>query len=977
MTRRPPLAPHRFAPDRIASGLPAAALVPQMRELAEQTAAGGGLRAVIEAPPGTGKTTVVPPALAVVLADGTAPADPAAEAPSLAGRIVVTQPRRMAARAAAHRLAQLTGLTVGEEVGFTVRGEARTGRRTRIEFVTTGVLLRRLLRDPELAGVQGVVLDEVHERSLDTDLAFGMLRELADLRDDLSLLAMSATLDAGQWARLLGEDGEPAPVLGVEARTHPLTVRWAPPAQRPLDARGVRPDFLLHIAETVRHAAEEAGAEAEAKAREPAPPADILVFAPGRREVERLATLIRERVPAQVHTLTGSTPLREQQRILAPDGDARDGETGRGVGERRIVIATSVAESALTVPGVRIVVDSCLARLPHFDTGRGMGGLTTVRESKAAGGQRAGRAAREAPGTVWRCCAESDWAAFPAHTPPEVRTADLTSAVLDLAVWGSPGGAGLALPTPLPERGLAAAARTLAGLGALEDGRPQARATELGRRLAQVPADPRTARGLLLAAELIGARAAAECAALLTSEVRAEDGDLAGTLRQARRGRAPAGWEAEVTRLARIAGSADTTGAGSAGASPGAGPGPASPSEPAPPFDPASLRTAEDRLGLFLALSRPDLLARRRTGADGYLLASGTGVELPRGSRLAGEEWIAVAEVGLAGQRPLLRAGVGIDEALARWAASHLLTTVEEADWAEAGTSLRARRVERLGAIVLSSTPVPVRPEAARDALARRLAQAFAALSAGTEAEQALAGLATSEEIGSFAQLRGRLGLLRAAFGDPWPEVSAEALFPGAGRAGRETSANAAGTASAGGSTAHSPEVPAAGPGAAVPDWLAAEADRAARALASGERTPRLCLHTALQALLPWPEAARLDELAPVRVRVPSGSEVRVRYPSPEAGGPPVLAVKLQEMFGAEAGPAVAEGRIPVLLHLLSPAQRPLAVTADLSAFWSGAYAHVRAENRAKYLKHPWPEDPRTAEPTRFTKNRAAREGRG
>ncbi|WP_291792260.1 ATP-dependent helicase C-terminal domain-containing protein [Brevibacterium sp.] len=952
MTRRSPLAPHGFALDRISSGLPAAALVPQLRALAEQTAAAGGsgVRAVIEAPPGTGKTTVVPPALAAVLAEGAMPggpmsADPAAEAGSPPPRILVTRPRRMAARAAAARLAQLSGLQVGEEVGFTVRGESQAGRRTRIEFVTTGVLLRRLLRDPELGGVQAVVLDEVHERSLDTDLAFGMLHELAELREDLSLLAMSATLDAGAWAELLGEDGAPAPVLSIEAVTHPLTVRWAPPPQRALDARGVRPDFLVHMAETVHRAVEEAAEDEAGTAPDPgAGPADVLVFAPGRREVERLTGLIRDRVPGEVLTLTGSTPPREQQRILA----AREGATPAS--RRRIVVATSVAESALTVPGVRVVVDSCLARVPHFDTGRGMGGLVTVRESKASGAQRAGRAARLGPGTVWRCCAESDWAAFPAAAPPEVLTADLTSAVLDLAVWGSPGGAGLPLPTALPTPGVTAAARTLHGLGALESADPSARATALGRRLSRVPADPRTARGLLLAAPLIGTRAAAECAALLSADVRVEDGDLAEALRRARKGHAPAGWAAtwtaEAKRLAGVAGRGTQTPGRSGGRRTQSAAAPLA-HDHAPPFDPARLRTAEDQLGLFLALSRPEQLARRRESGDEYLLASGTGVQLPRGSRLHGEAWIAVAEVGLAGERPLLRAGVGIDEDLALWAGEALRSTTEEAAWAEtdSGAALRARKVERLGAIVLSSTPVPVGIAAARRAVARRTAEAFAALTAGTEAAVAFADLASAAEIEEFELLRGRLGLLHATLGAPWPDVRADALT---------------GRTADNGSTG-------------VPPWLEQEVERAARALVKGGRgsAVRMRLHSALQALLPWPEAARLDELAPLRVEVPSGSHVRLRYPAPEAGGAPVLAVKLQEMFGAETGPAVVLGRVPVVLHLLSPARRQLAVTADLSAFWSGAYAQVRAENRGKYLKHPWPEDPRTATATALTKKRA------
>ncbi|WP_019158902.1 ATP-dependent helicase HrpB [Brevibacterium senegalense] len=930
-----------FDPDRIGAGLPAAALIGDIRRLA---AAGPGLRAVVEAPPGTGKTTVIPPALQQALTSA-AGSLPAAEAATRPARVLVSQPRRVAARAAAARLASLSGHQVGEEVGHTVRGDRLVSARTVVEFATTGVVLRRLLADPELTGIDAVILDEVHERSLESDLAFAMLRELLDLRDDLALIVMSATLDAGDWAQLLGTRENPAPILRVDAATHPLTVHWAPPAQRGLDARGVRPDFLTHIAATVDRALDEDDG-------------DVLVFAPGHREVDRVAAQVRDRrADVEVLTLTGSTPRAQQDAVLR--GGERTGGASSGAGaasaRRRVVVATSVAESALTVPGVRIVVDSCLSRVPHFDSGRGAGGLTTVRESKAAGDQRAGRAAREAPGTVWRCCAEADWAAFPAHTPPEVLTADLTGAALDLAVWGSPGGAGLPLPTPLPALPLVAATRILHGLGALESPVPEARATQLGRSLAAVPADPRTARGLLLAASAIGARAAAECAALLTLDVRASDGDLAQALRAARSGgeRAPHGWRTEVRRLERLASSEHDTGVASHG-----------PRSATPPAGSARPDAARE-LGIVLALSRPDMIARLREGsADEYLLASGTGGQLPRGSALAGSPWIAVGDLSVVGERTLIRAAVAIDEDIALWAGSALRTQREDTDWIDG--RIRARRVEALGAITLTSTPVGVSEDGAREALRAAVGRALTALAQGDAPEAAFAGLATAGEAQSFSDLRDRLGLLHAVIGVPWPDVRA----------------------------AHLAET--------AEEWLGLELDRTARALAAGSgRSAGLRLHEALQGLLPWPEAADLDRLAPTRVDVPSGSSVRLAYPlvehhgagatgagsappdgtvhdAPEAAHPdpvaaPVLPVKLQEMFGADTGPAVVDGRVPVLLHLLSPARRPLAVTADLASFWAGAYAHVRAENRGRYPKHPWPEDPTTAQPTKFTTKRAAR----
>lgn len=954
-----------FDLDRIAAGLPAGALANRVARLA---ADGPGFRAVLEAPPGTGKTTVIPPAVAQSIAE-------AAAAPA---RVLVSQPRRVAARAAAGRLASLSGQEVGGAVGYTVRGDRRVSGRTQVEFATTGVVLRRLLRDPELTGVDAVILDEVHERSLESDLAFAMLRELVDLRDDLTLLVMSATLDAKEWAVRLGGDTA-APVLRVEAASHPLTVRWSPPPRRAVDDRGVRSDFLTHLAGTVRRALQEDDG-------------DVLVFAPGHREVDRIASLVTDRHrDIDVLTLTGSTPRKEQDRVLSGGEHSQGQDHGRGHDQRhgqsqgrsqgrsqgqprrRVVVATSVAESALTVPSVRIVVDSCLARVPYFDTGRGLGGLTTVRESKAAGDQRAGRAAREAAGTVWRCCAEADWAAFPAHTSPEVLTADLTGAVLDLAVWGSPGGAGLPLPTPLPALSLSAATQALHGLGALESADARARATEFGRALARVPADPRTARGLLLGAPVIGPRAAAECAALLSLDVRGADGDLAETLQRARtrRDRVPDGWKREARRLERLAEEH----------APG-GPAQTGPSQASPPQVMTPQRvtarggSASSDLGIVLALSRPDMIARLRGGAeDDYLLVSGTGGELQRGSSLRGAEWIAVADVGIVGGRALIRAGVAIDEETALWAGASLRATHESAHWTDG--RIRARRTDSLGAITLSSTPVAVTEDSAHAGIRDAVRSALARLADGESPGTAFDGIASADEAESFATLRGRLGLLHVVVGEPWPDVRATVLAD------------------------------------TCEDWLGNEIRRAARALAAqgsggGKRAARLRLDASLQGLLPWPEAAKLDRLVPVRVPVPSGSAVRLRYPRPEehtatdgdtsassdaedlttteaaehagiprtAGGsgitPPVLAVKLQEMFGAADGPAVVDGRVPILVHLLSPAHRPLAVTADLASFWEGAYAHVRAENRNRYRKHPWPEDPTTAAPTKHTSKRAS-----
>ena len=919
-----PHLPHTFDLARIGAGLPAAALIDELN-LAE---AAPSPRLVVEAPPGTGKTTVVPPMIAEYLAGavgstgttgsaGAAGGTGSAESPS---RIIVTQPRRMAARAAARRLASLTGTRLGEVVGFTVRGESRTSAATRIEFVTTGVLLSRLLRDPELSGVAGIILDEVHERQLDTDLAFAMCRELADLREDLSVVVMSATLDSQLWAARLGDGPQaPATLLSVAADAHPLEVRWAPAKERPLDARGVTWDFLDHQAAVTVRAVEENAT------------GDVLVFAPGAREVDEVAARVRRRVGSnagveasasggsdaaavEVHTLTGRTPAKEQDAILRPRTDSG--------WSRRVIVSTSVAESALTIDGVRIVVDSGLSRGPRLDTKRRMSGLVTMRESKASGTQRSGRAARQGPGVAYRCMSEADWASLPEHTPPEIATSDLTSAVLALAVWG---GDESLLPDPLPAGPKRQAVDHLVALGAVEEEEDTLHVTATGRTIATIPASVWSARGLLDGADLLSPARAAEAIAVIESDQRAPGADLSALLRQLRRSK-DARFAQDRRRFASIAREfasrnvGDGTGGGrnaSAEATDASGP---------------SL-TPED-LGLVTALSYPLQIARLRSASDSeYLLASGTAASLPRDSSLQGSPWLAIAEVGLSGSRAIIRSAVSIDVDTAELAGAGLLHTEETARF-ESG-KVRAVRRSRLGGIVLSSTPIQAGPELARRAIAESVRE-----------RGAREVLRPSE---AFESLRARLGLLRAVFGEPWPEVTWEHLS------------------------------------VTLNQWCPEALDR----IAKGSDPARVDLTSALRTLLPWPEAARLDELAPTHIEVPSGSAIRLEYPDPdlvepdtasgandEAGAAPepteipspILAVKLQECFGWTDVPRVCDGRVPVTMHLLSPARRPLAVTSDLASFWANAYAHVRAENRGRYPKHPWPEDPLNAPAAKGTK---------
>ncbi|MFN3338306.1 MAG: ATP-dependent helicase HrpB [Dietzia sp.] len=860
-----------FDLDRIGRGLPFAAALPALFEALATTGT-----AVVQAPPGTGKTTLAPPAVASV--DG------------IAGRVVVTQPRRVAARSAARRLATLTATELGTVVGYSVRGDSRVGRDTLVEFVTPGVLVRRLIADPDLPGISAVVLDEVHERDVESDLALALLCELRQLRDDLPVVAMSATVEADRFARLLGDPGTgsagtgsagtgsagTAPVIDIPAVLHPLEIRYSPPPVPRLDSRGVTDGFLDHVAAVTADVVTASGT-------------DTLVFLPGVREIDRVVRSLTARLGgrAEVLPLHGGLDAAAQDRAVS--GSGRGGAGPGGAGPRpRVVVSTDLAESSLTVPGVRVVVDACLSREPRRDAARDMTGLVTVSASRDSCVQRSGRAARLGPGIAVRCLTEDEYSRLTPHRTPAIATSDLTTFALDVACWGAPRGEGLALPDPPPSGEIHRAQSVLQGLGALDaDGR----ATDRGRDLARVPADPRHARALLDGAPVVGRRMAAEVVALLASGRRSPAGDLVADLRALRGGRvADSGaWEREARRLERLV----RTGGG------------------------RDEIPVEEAVGLVVALAHPDRVARRRGGQ--YTFASGTGAVLPPGSALTGHEWLAVAEVARAAGRAageagaVIRAAAPLDREGAERAASGLLDDDETATFA--GGALTGRRIRRLGAIELSVTPVRPGPAAAVSAVA-------AAVRTG-----GLAALGPDDEA---LRLWHRLALAHRELGAPWPEVSAEALA------------------------------------ARLTEWLGPEVD----ALARGGKMAGRDVGSALRRLLPWPEAARFDELLPDRLQVPSSSSYRVAYPEPGSDAAPVLAVKLQECFGWTASPRICDGRVPVTVHLLSPAGRPLAVTRDLQFFWREAYPGVRAEMRGRFPRHPWPQDPMAAEPTRRTNKR-------
>lgn len=816
--------------------LPVRAVLPETIDAIRRTG-----KAVLVSPPGSGKTSLLPLALADVLD----------------GQIVVAEPRRIATRAAAARLAELLGERPGGRVGYAMRGERVGGAQLRIEVVTTGLLVQRMQRDPELPGVAAVVIDECHERHLDADvlLAFGVdVRET--LRPDLVLVATSATPDTAALIRALG-----APVITATAATYPVDVIWAPPVLPIplLPGSRVDPRLLAHVAEVTRRALAEGDG-------------DVLVFVPGEREIDVVSRALLG-ADADVRPLFGRQSRAEQDLALNPGP------------RRRIVVTTSVAESSLTVPGVRAVVDAGLAREPRTDQARGLSALITTRVSKASADQRAGRAGREAAGRVYRCWSREQHVHLVDHALPEIATADLAGFALMTAAWGAPGGAGLALLDPPPAAALDAATALLRRLDAIDaDGRITAR----GRRMAAVGAHPRLARAVLDGADLVGADRAREVAALLSEDsLTGRSDDLAARYRSLHGGSAAEDrdavrrWRQETRRL------------GSGG-----------PGRTAIPDDLA--------VGTVVALAYPDRIARAR-GADraSYLMTSGTGAQLAPSSPLRRTQWLAIAVADRPPGRAdaQVRAAAPIDESTARAVAADLLTTTDEIEWTDG--VLVARRVERLGAIELVTAalrhPDPTRVQAAVRAGLR---------------EQGLDALTWSD---TARDLRARLGFLHAVLGDPWPDVDDAALLE------------------------H------------LDEWLDTSAVRRNADLR------RIDVLAALRRLLPWPAATRLDELAPQRLPMPSGSLVRVTYDGAE---PPVVSVKLQETFGWTQTPMLADGRVPVLLHLLSPARRTVAITADLASFWRQGYPQVRADLRARYPKHPWPEDPSSAEPTARTNRR-------
>jgi ATP-dependent helicase HrpB len=798
--------------------------------------------AVLVAPPGAGKTTRVPLALLDAAWLG-------------AKKIIVLEPRRIAARASAERMAHTLGERAGETVGYRVRFGSKVSRATRIEVVTEGIFSRQILDDPELSDVAAVLFDEFHERSLDADLGLALARDAqTGLRDDLRILVMSATLDGARVANLLGG----APVISSEGRAFPVVTRYlGRKADAPLERQ-----MADAIATALR-----------------ADPGSVLAFLPGAAEIRRTQNFLADRVhdpDTEIVPLFGALDASVQDRAIAPAPKGR----------RKVVLATSIAETSLTIEGVRIVVDSGVARVPRYEPDIGLTRLETVRASRAAVDQRRGRAGRTEPGVCYRLWDEPQTASLAAYTQPEILSADLSSLVLDLAQWGVSDPATLAFLDPPPAPALKEARALLRELGAVDaDGR----ITGEGQSLRELALPPRLARMIVDSHRLGAGEEAAEIAAVLTERGLGGDSvDLDARLDSFRRDRSPRAVSAR-SLAARWASQVAADGK--------------SLSSPAP------LST-----GVMLALAFPDRVARNR-GNGSFVLANGRGAAVDQASALARAPYIAVAELTgtAANGRILLAAPTALADIELRFADQ--IETADEISFDRGSMALRARRKRTLHAITLSEAPLAVSPSAEN---ARLLTDGLIAT-----------GLDKLPWSKSAKQWRDRVMFLRKAEGDTWPDLSDGALV------------------------------------AQCEAWLepALHDKTSLKELSSGD------LSDALRTLLPWELRARLEREAPTHFEAPTGTQLAIDY---EAEQGPTIAVRLQELFGLNSHPSIARGEVPLVLELLSPAQRPVQVTRDLPGFWRGSYAAVRSDLRGRYPRHPWPEDPASAMPTRRVKPRGA-----
>ncbi len=834
--------------------LPVKRIIPALSE-----ALAGHLSVVLCAPPGSGKTTLVPIELL--------------SAPWLAGRkILLLEPRRLAARAAAARMASLLGEPLGQRVGYAIRLERQVSAATRIEVVTEGILTRRLQEDPELAGVGLVIFDEFHERNLQTDLGLALALDAQQgLREDLRLLVMSATLDTGRVSQLLGG----APVIEAPGRSHPITLHYLD--QQTCDRRRIAEQTA---AATLQALSEQSG--------------DLLVFLPGVREIRETASRLQARFQDRdqaplLAPLYGDLPKAEQDRALLPDPGGR----------RRIVLTTSIAETSLTIEGVTTVVDSGWSRLPQFLPGPGLTRLETVPASQAATAQRAGRAGRLGPGHAYRLWSEAQQQRLPAFHPPEILQADLAPLALELARWGVVDPHRLRWPEPPPKPAYAQALELLARLGALDD---RHRLTPLGREMARLPLHPRLAHLLLRGGEA-QRRSLCDLAALLSErDILSRDAtatwsvDVGLRLRslqawRERQGKASGLNEAACRQVDRVSRDWGRR------------------------LQAVSARGGDTELSLgqALALAYPDRIAQQ-TGHARFRLVGGRGVRLAEDDPLATAGFLVAAQLDAGEREGWVHLAATVDPPELRELPDLAIEHRALIHWDSAAQRVRAEQVEALGAVVLSRRPLQKPdPEALRQALLQGIA------------ERGLEVLPWSKGLRHW---QARVVWLSEALQDAdLPDLSDRGL------------------------QAH------------LAEWLGPWLD----GMTQLSHLQRLDLDAILRSRLSWEQQQRIEREAPSHLQVPSGSRIPLTY---EPGAAPVLAVRLQELFGLAETPRVGQGRVPVMLHLLSPAHRPMQITDDLGGFWQRTYPEVKKELKGRYPKHYWPEDPLQAEATARAKPR-------
>ena len=797
--------------------------------------------AVLSAAPGAGKTSCVPLAL---LASG-----------AVNGRVVMLEPRRLAAVRAAQYMAQQLGEKVGETVGYRIRGDSRVSANTKIEVVTEGILARMIQHDPELSGIGLIIFDEFHERSLHADLGLALACDVQkNWRDDLKILVMSATLDGVAVSTLLDN----APVIDSEGRSYPVDIHYLPR------------DKNLSIENHTMHAVLRALKEQVG---------DILVFLPGQREIRRVQTLLDNNdatAGIKIHALFGDASSSQQQAALQPDKERA----------RKVILSTSIAETSLTIDGVSTVIDAGLARTVRFDPRRAMAGLVTVNVSKATAAQRAGRAGRQQAGACYRLWSEAQHNALANFPVPEILQSDLMPLALDIAAWGSDESKLAFLDAP-PVSHLKQARTVLQQLGALDE---NVRITAHGRAMADLPLHPRYAHMLLRARENGFGALACDVAALLEERdlLRSTDRDADLYLRwqqlkhgstsdRAARDRA----KQQAARLRQLVDVQD---------------------------DSAS---HDEKLGLMLALCYPERVAKRRdVRGERWQLAGGAGATLYPGSALANNEWIAVADLDGEGREARIFLAAALDPDDLPIFLPEQFFSGEETGWSAQESAVVSRDVKRFGAIVFAEKPLPARGEKAVAALCKGLRSlGFQALPVPENTRRWL----------TRAQWLQAQDLV-----SDFPDFSERGLM--------ET----------------------------LEQWLAPFLVQVSR----HSQLVNVDWHTALTSQLDYSQQQTLDALAPTHIVVPTGTRIELEY----SGEQPVLAVRLQEMFGAQETPRIAGGKIPVLVHLLSPKRSPLAVTQDLASFWQNAYKDVRKDMRGQYPKHYWPENPLEAQPTSRTK---------